>query len=117
MNPSPNPQATLPTSNKPPLLITKRKRSVDGGRELRPSKSAKLKKGKRKKPGEYESLDLEQLNLAFGELDSRLLADYVAQRTKYFSSELNLVELEDRAIPGRSSANKPKGYSSTLLPC
>lgn len=33
--------------------------------------------------------------------DSRLLADYVAQRTKRFEGHLSLVELEKTHIPGK----------------
>ena len=40
------------------------------------------------------------LNLAISKLDSRLLADYVAKRTKSSFPDLSLVELEDRYIPG-----------------
>jgi hypothetical protein len=36
-------------------------------------------------------------------MDGRLLADYVAQRTKRFGGDLSLVELEDRHIPGEQN--------------
>ena len=81
--------------------ITKRKRSTDDYSETAPPKPAKRKKVKKAKRVEDENLDLEHgLNLAIGKLDSRLQADYVAQRTKHCSSELSLVELEDRHVPG-----------------
>ena len=65
---------------------------------------------------EDERLDLEHgLNLAIGKLDSRLQADYVAQRTKRFSSELSLVELEDRHIPGTDGVDASGRNTSSLL--
>ncbi|KAL8772037.1 MAG: hypothetical protein Q9209_002703 [Squamulea sp. 1 TL-2023] len=39
------------------------------------------------------------INPAIGRMDNRLLADYVAQRTKQFSDHLSLVELEDMYVP------------------
>ena len=91
-----------PLSNSPcPPRTAKRKRSTEEDRKTAPVKLAKRKKSKKAKPDEDEDLDLKQgLNLAIGRFDSRLQADYVAQRTKRFSSDLSLVELEDRHIPG-----------------
>ena len=52
---------------------------------------------------EDESLDTEQgLNTALGKLDGRLLADYVAQRTKRFAPDLSMLEMEDQYLPGMS---------------
>ena len=96
--------------------ITKRKRSIDDNFETAPPKSVKRKKVKSKKRVEDENLDLEHgLNLAIGKLDSRLQADYVAQRTKHGSSELSLVELEDRHIPGMKSIFSPWRDTSGLV--
>ncbi|KAL8994912.1 MAG: hypothetical protein Q9169_005248 [Polycauliona sp. 2 TL-2023] len=39
------------------------------------------------------------INTAIGQMDNRLMADYVAQRTKKFGEILSLVELEDMHIP------------------
>ncbi|KAI4284135.1 MAG: hypothetical protein L6R38_001632 [Xanthoria sp. 2 TBL-2021] len=39
------------------------------------------------------------INTAIGKMDNRLLADYVAQRTKRFGEDLSLVELEDMHVP------------------
>ncbi|KAI4227151.1 MAG: hypothetical protein L6R36_002648 [Xanthoria steineri] len=39
------------------------------------------------------------INTAIGEMDNRLLADYVAQCTKRFGEDLSLVELEDMHVP------------------
>ncbi|KAL8862296.1 MAG: hypothetical protein Q9178_001305 [Gyalolechia marmorata] len=41
----------------------------------------------------------EDINPDIGMMDNRLLADYVAQRTKRFGEDLSLVELEDMHIP------------------
>lgn len=101
-----SPSPRKPNSPQPdlPHKIGKRKRTVDEeDHENVVKKPVQRKKTKNAKPDEDEDLDLERgLNLAIGKLESRLLADYVAQRTKRFSPELSLVELEDRHIPGTS---------------
>ena len=43
------------------------------------------------------------INTAISKMDTRLLADYVAQRTKRFGDDLSVVELEDLYIPGKPS--------------
>jgi len=81
--PAPSSQA-LPTSKK-------RKRD----RTIRKEKSGKLQRD------DDADLDLVNgINTAIGRFDSRLLAEYVAQRTKRFQPDLSLVELEDRHISG-----------------
>ncbi|KAL8854885.1 MAG: hypothetical protein Q9221_000391 [Calogaya cf. arnoldii] len=40
-----------------------------------------------------------EINTAISKMDNRLLADYVAQRTKRFGEDLSLVELEDMHVP------------------
>lgn len=42
------------------------------------------------------------INTAIGKMDNRLLADYVAQRTKGYGEDLSLVELEDMHVPGKT---------------
>lgn len=42
------------------------------------------------------------INTAIGKMDNRLLADYVAQRSKRFGEDLSLVELEDIHVPGKT---------------
>ncbi len=91
-----------------PSQLVKRKR--DGGEHdhLPVKKAAKKKKSESSKSGGDEYLDLEQgLNTAIGNLDSRLLADYVAQREKRFGQDLSMVELEDRLIPGTPACELP----------
>jgi protein CMS1 len=64
-------------------------------------RSAKHRKSKKPKDIADQDLDTENgINVAVSHMDGRLLADYVAQRTKRFQPELSLVELEDRYIPG-----------------
>ncbi|KAK3172775.1 hypothetical protein OEA41_006100 [Lepraria neglecta] len=100
LSPSPGPNNNAPSSSPSPSRTVKRKRNTEDDQEATPIKPAKRKKAKKAKPDEDENLDLKQgLNLEIGKLDSRLQADYVAQRTKRFSSNLSLVELEDRHIP------------------
>ena len=84
----------------------KRKRNDDMDYDL---EAVAISSGKRKKPrkskvhrpNQEQDLDLVQgLNLTIAKLDSRLLADYVAKRTKWFSPNLSLVELEEMYISG-----------------
>ncbi|KAL8914163.1 MAG: hypothetical protein Q9171_001158 [Xanthocarpia ochracea] len=66
----------------------------------------------RSKPKEYSEdpsgtrrknvASIEDINPDIGMMDNRLLADYVAQRTKRFGEDLSLVELEDMHIPERA---------------
>lgn len=42
------------------------------------------------------------INPAIGMMDSRMLADYVAQRNRRFGEQLSPVEIEDVRIPGRN---------------
>lgn len=80
---------------------TKRRREYDGEGEVTPAARRKAKKPKKAKPADDADVDLENgVNNALGRMDNRLLADYVAQKTKRFESSLSLVELEDKHIPG-----------------
>ena len=111
-----NRQVVVSAKNQSSSPTTKRKRSTDDNSETAPLKPAKRKKVKKAKRVEDENLDLEHgLNLAIGKLDSRLQADYVAQRTKHCSSELSLVELEDRHVPGIDSIISPGREISSLV--
>ncbi|EOD44670.1 Replication regulator protein [Neofusicoccum parvum] len=67
--------------------------------------SKRAKKLKTKKPKNVDNEDLSEelgLNLAIGRMDSKLLADYMAQRTKRFEPDLSMVELEDRYVPEKA---------------
>lgn len=80
-----------PTSNK-------RKRDAEG------KKSAKRRKLKKPKDVHDEELDEELgVNHAIAHMDSRLMADHIAQRVRKFQPDLSLVEVEERYIPGKIS--------------
>ena len=102
-------QSLAPVGSQSPPPTTKRKRSNTGGdvavavKPAKRKKANKANKANKARPDEDQNLDLGLgLNLAIGKLDSRLLADYVAQRTKRFATDLSHVELEDEHIPGIS---------------
>ena len=79
---------------------SKRKR----GLEQLSRKSTRSATSKRVKT---DDLDAEMsVNTAFSRMDSELLADYVAQRTRKYESDLSVVELQDRYIPGTRAASK-----------
>lgn len=91
------PQSSASASPPP----TKRKRDKDDDGEVSPVAKRKAKKAKKAKPAQDADVDLENgVNNALGKMDNRLLADYVAQKTKRFESNLSLLELEDKHIPG-----------------
>jgi len=63
------------------------------------SKKAKKKKSKANSQDD-ETLDTELgLNTLFSRLDNQLLADYLAQKTTRFGSDLSPVEIADLALP------------------
>ncbi|EKG11589.1 hypothetical protein MPH_11082 [Macrophomina phaseolina MS6] len=76
-----------------------------GGKRKREDDSKQSKRAKRrknKKPKNIDDQDLNEelgLNLGIARMDSQLLADYMAQRTKRFEPDLSTVELEDRYVP------------------
>jgi protein CMS1 len=81
-----------------PAPSAKRKRDAEE------KQSAKRRKLKKPKDVDDSALDVEAgVNLAIAHMDTRLLADHVAQRTKRFRPDLSLVENEDIHIPGESS--------------
>lgn len=89
-----------------PATSNKRKRSVTS--ESTAVKKTKPIKKRKNQVVEDGDLDVQLgLNSAIGRMDSQLLADYVAQRTKRFGGDLSLVELEDRHIPGIQSFTLP----------
>ncbi|KAI7123773.1 hypothetical protein KC352_g32473, partial [Hortaea werneckii] len=78
---------------------SKRKREDDAKPE---SKRAAKKRKQTKKPKDVDddALDTEQgVNHAIAHMDSQLMADHLAQRTKRFQPNLSLVEAEDVHIP------------------
>ncbi|KAK4996060.1 Protein cms1 [Elasticomyces elasticus] len=83
----------------------KRKRDAESSNTegQRKFKKKKFKKAKKPEDIQDDALDMTaRVNHAIAHMDSRLLADHVAQRTKRFESDLSLVELEDRYIPEKA---------------
>ena len=80
-----------------------RKRKLEGHSKPEEKKSAKRRKLKKPKDVDDGTLDAELgVNHAIAHMDSRLMADHIAQRTKRFRPELSLVEVEDYHISGAS---------------
>jgi len=91
--------ATESGQTAPTRSSKKRKRETATG-----EKSNKLTSAinKQRITAEGDDLDLSTgINKSFAHMDSQLLADYVAQRTRKFESDLSSVELEDRYISGK----------------
>ncbi|KUJ07321.1 uncharacterized protein LY89DRAFT_677939 [Mollisia scopiformis] len=103
--PSPEPDA-IPSSKK-------RKRSTE---EPTAQKSAKKTKTKKAKDVEEDELDTEAgINNAFSHMDNQLLADYIAQRTRRYESDLSSIELEDKYIPATAIADTTSWNQSRTL--
>lgn len=93
--------AAIHSDSQTPSQHSKRKRGSGENEDLLMKKAVKGEKSGKSKPGDDDYLDLEQgLNTAIGNLDSHLIADYVAQQDKRFELDLSAVEMEDRHIPG-----------------
>lgn len=91
--------SATPELDDPTKTSKKRKRGAD--LEQGEKKAAKKSKSKKGKADEGDELDTDAgINQAFSHMDSQLLADYVAQRTKKYESDLSQVELEDKYVPG-----------------
>lgn len=89
------------TETDAPTTSTKRKREEDTEKP-ESKRAAKRKKSKSKKPKDVddEGLDTELgVNHAIARMDSGLLADHIAQRTKRFQPDLSAVEAEDLHLP------------------
>lgn len=90
-----------PTERSSPPASKKRKRNPAKETEVAESLVGKKKKKPQTKALEEDELDLEAgINKAFSHMDSQLMADYVAQRTRRYESDLSSIELEDKYIPG-----------------
>ena len=87
--------------SKSPSPLASIKRKSDASNDSS-KKRIKTKKAKSASFVADEKLDFENgINTTLSKLDGRLLADYVAQKTKRFGGDLSLVELEDMHIPGK----------------
>lgn len=98
---SPEPEADASKT----IQSNKRKRNQD--EEHAPKNTAKkaTKKTNNKKAKliENDDLDVESgINKAFSHMDNQLLADYVAQGTRKYESDLSTIELEDKYLPGEN---------------
>ena len=84
-----------PTS---PSASSKKRKHDAASQEEKKKKRRKLKKPK---DVDDDALDEELgVNHAIAHMDSRLLADHIAQRTKRFQPKLSLIEAEELHIPG-----------------
>ncbi|GIZ38084.1 hypothetical protein CKM354_000151000 [Cercospora kikuchii] len=84
----------------------KRKRETEDDAEAK--KAARKARRKAKKPQDIDdsTLDAEKgINTAIAQMDSRLMADHIAQRTKRFQPDLSLVEAEDWRLSESSIAD------------
>lgn len=80
--------------------VPKRKHEDDSTSDVQQEK--KRKRSRKPKDVNDEALDaVLGVNHAIGRMDSRLMADHIAQRTRRFGSELSTVEIEDSYIPGQ----------------
>ena len=86
-----------------PQRITKRKREADDSKPDSNQAAKKKKKTKKPKDVDDDALDVELgVNHAIAHMDSRLLADHIAQRTKRFQPDMSMVEAEDLHVPERA---------------
>lgn len=82
---------------------SKRKREVEDDGKVAEKKAARKEKRKKKKPQDVDEEALDGklgINHAIAHMDSRLMADHIAQRTRRFQPDLSLVEAEDIHVSG-----------------
>ncbi|KIN07666.1 hypothetical protein OIDMADRAFT_16258 [Oidiodendron maius Zn] len=92
--------SATPTPNEATETQHSSKRKRNDEDEQSSKKVAKRQKNKKDKAADDAVLDIEQgINNAFSNMDSLLLADYIAQRTRLYEGDLSAVELEDKYIP------------------
>ena len=87
-----------------PSLLQKRKRQPEDDEVKIQSKRA-LKKKRLQESRKVMTIDgnldlTEGIDTAIGQMDNRLLVDWVAQKTKRFAPDMSVVELEDLYLPG-----------------
>lgn len=80
--------------------MTKRKR--EEVEQIAISEPTRHKTNEAKKPTSRikDEQSVKDVNIVIGKMNSRLLADYVAQCNRRFGEQLSPVELEDTRIPG-----------------
>jgi len=77
----------------------KRKR----GAEAEPTKKLAKKEKSKKSRAAFDDAELDMeigVNKAFSHMDSQLLADYLAQRTRMYEKDLSSIEWEEKYLPG-----------------
>lgn len=73
----------------------------DDAAEAERPKGKRRKKTKNRQHQDKEDLEIEsRINNSTERMDPILLADFVARRMQRFASDLSLIELQDRHIPG-----------------
>lgn len=106
ISPSPEPQK-------------KRKRNSEEEAE-EPTKTAKKSKKKRpKKPQDIDDDALDSklgVNHAIGHMDSQLMADHIAQRTRRFQPDLTEVEADDARLSGKDYIHSEDGPMTDNVP-
>lgn len=87
------------SASRNPKAAKKRKLEDDSVSNVQ--KAKKRKRSKKPKDVDDAALDTELgVNRAIAQMDSKLLADHIAQRTRMFRPELSTMEIEDSYIPG-----------------
>ncbi|KAK5111927.1 hypothetical protein LTR62_004659 [Meristemomyces frigidus] len=98
-------EAVSDSGTPPPQSANKRKRSEEDANPTskRAGKKQKQKQTKKPKDVDNDALDTDLgINHAIAHMDSKLLADHLAQRTKRFQPSLSSVEAEDLQIPDQA---------------
>lgn len=96
--------SATPESDSIPLRTSKKRRRASAKDSGDKEAEGKPRRKKANTQAEDDDLDLAAgLNNAFSRMDNQLLADYLAQRTRKYESDLSGVELEDRYIAGKSA--------------
>ncbi|MCJ1411984.1 hypothetical protein MMC19_006076 [Ptychographa xylographoides] len=97
----------------PPKPLKRQRKTLES--ESQP-KRARRNRNKAPKLVEDEDIDFEHgINNALGELTKHLLADYLALKTKQFTSDLSLVELEERQISACAIQDSSSWHKRRLL--
>ncbi|EPE24304.1 hypothetical protein GLAREA_08155 [Glarea lozoyensis ATCC 20868] len=82
----------------PQPVSKKRKRGTKV--QITTKDGVKIPKSKKRKADEEDEIDLELgINTSFAHMNSQLLADHIAQKTRKYESDLSSIELEDKYIP------------------
>jgi len=101
-------------SGSPEPSTNKRKRDIDS----KPESKRAAKRKRTKKPNDItdDALDTAAgLNHAIAHMDSQLLADHVAQRTKRFQNDLSMMELEELQLPSSAIVDTTEFQDSRNL--